>query len=456
MSTAQIKRSRNRRWGWGRWLMLLVLLAGIVTAILLLRRPAAAQTPATPGPQTARVEQGTFRVSVSGPGTLAAHQSVDLKAQVQGTIIYLPKVGDYVTKGQLVARIDPTSYQRAVDNARLALQKAQAQLESARASQTAALASQQQAIASAQAAYASAQTQLETARANLAATQRVYAAGGATQQELSSAQRAVEQAQAQLESARVSLETARNSLPLKQASNAQDLRNLQLAVDQAALTLKNAQQDLDNTKLYAPFSGTVSAVNAQVGGVGVSANVSGSNALLTIIDASSVDLPVQIDETEISQVKVGQKVDVTLDAFSGETFHGTVTAISPSATVVSNIAVFYVTVNVPNPDGRLRPGMTAEGEILIQEIPDALIIPKQAVQTVRNRAYVNVQKPDGSTDTVRVELGPDDGTNQVIKSGLEPGQIVILPARSPRSGSSQQRQGTGLGLPLRIPAGGGR
>lgn len=448
MNAAQVKRSRSQRWVWARWL-LLIILVGIGTAVVL-RRPTA-QPQTTSSPETAQVEQGPFRVSVSGPGTLVAHQTVDLKAQVQGTIIYLPKVGDRVTKGQLVVQIDPTSYQRAVDNARLALQKAQAQLESARATQATALASQRQAIASAEAAYASAQAQLETARANLAATQQVYAAGGATQQELTSAQRAVEQAQAQLDSARVALETAHSSFALKEASNAQDLRNLQLAVDQAALTLKNAEQDLANTKLYAPFSGIVSAVNAQVGGVGVSAGVSGSSALLTLIDTSSVDLPVQIDETEISQVKVGQKVNVTLDAFNNQTFQGTVTAISPSASVVSNIAVFYVTVNIPNPGGQLRPGMTAEGEILIQEIGGALIIPKRAVQTVRKRAYVNVQKPDGSTETVRVELGPDDGTNQVIRSGLQAGQIVVLPARVPTTSPTRNTTGG-----LRIPLGGGR
>jgi HlyD family secretion protein len=175
--------------------------------------------------------------------------------------------------------------------------------------------------------------------------------------------------------------------------------------------------------------------------------------LLTIIDSSSVDLPVQIDETEIGQVRVGQKVDVTLDAFNNEVFHGTVTAISPSATVVSNIAVFYVTVNVPNPNGRLRPGMTAEGEILIQEIPDALIIPKRAVQTVRKRAYVDVLKPDGSSETVRVELGPDDGTNQVVVSGLQPGQTVILPARASITSTSSSRNSPGG---VRIPLGGGR
>lgn len=426
MSTVQTRpRRKPRPW---LWALLTVLLGATLAGALLLHRPvsSAAQTKV----ETAIATQGTFRVSVTGPGTLAAHQTVDFKPQVQGTVLYLPKVGDRVSKGQLIVRIDPSSYQRAVDNAQLALEKAKAQLESARASQATGISSQQQAIASAQAAYTTALSQLENARASLAATQRVYAIGGATQQELAAAQRSLEQAQANAQSARVALEAARVALPLKQSGNAQDSRNLQLAVDQANLTLKNAQQDLANTKLYATFSGTVSAVNAQVGGVGVSASVSGSTALLTLIDDSSVDLPVQIDETEISQVKLGQKVDVTLDAFPDRSFTGTVTAITPSATVVQNIAIFYVTVNVPNPEHLLRPGMTAEGEILIQEIPSAVHIPKRAVQTVRTRSYVKVQKADGSTEERRITVGPDDGTNIVVRSGLQPGETVVVPARS--------------------------
>jgi len=375
---------------------------------------------------------------------LSAHETVDLKPQVQGTILYLPKVGDRVIRGQLVARIDPSSYQRAVDNAQLALSKAQAQLESARASQASGIASQQQNIAGARAAYENAQNQLEAARIALESTQRVFAAGGATQQALNEAQRNYQQSQANLQSARVALQTAQQALPLRQSSNAQDLRNLQLAVDQAALTLKNARQDLINTKLYAPFDGIVSAVNAQVGGVGVSAEISGAGALLTLIDNTSTDLPVQVDETEISKVKVGQKVNVTLDAFSGETFRGIVTAISPGASVVQNIAVFYVTVNIPNPQGKLRPGMTAEGEIISQEIPQAITIPLRAVERVRNRAYVQVQ---GESDRRRIKVGPEDGVNIVVTDGLKAGEAVVLPARAQ---NNQQRSGG-----LRIPLGGG-
>lgn len=422
-----VRKRKNRRLLPWQLLGLLVLVA--IGVALFLRHPASSQTQTKV--QTATATQGTFRVSVTGPGTLVAHQSVDFKPQVQGTILYLPKVGDSVTKGQLLVRLDPTTYQRAVDNAQLALDKAQAQLESARASQTSSIASQQQAIASAQAAYANAQTALASAKTNLESAKRIFAIGGNTQQEVDTAQSSYNQAQANLQSAKVALETAKASLPLKQSSNSQDLLNLQLALDQAALTLKNAQQDLSNTKLYATFNGTVSAVNAQVGGVGVSASVAGSGALLTVIDDSSIDLPVQIDETEISQVKVGQKANVTLDAFGNQVFKGTVTAISPSATVIQNIAVFYVTVNIPNPQHLLKAGMTAEGEIVSQELPNAVQIPLRAVQTVRTRSYVKVQKADRSTEERQVSVGPNDGINVVITSGLQAGETVVLPTRAP-------------------------
>lgn len=438
---------RNRGWRWWPWLLLL-LLAAVATTFLLLRKQTATTPTATSAIETATASSGLFRVSVTGPGTLAAHQSVDLKPQVQGIIQYLPKVGDRVTKGLLVARIDPSNYQRAVDNAQLALSKAQAQLESAKASQTSGIASQQQSIANAQAAYDNAQTQVGSTKAILDSTQRVYSAGGATRQSLNDAQRNYDQAQANLESSRVALQTAQQALPLKQSSNSQDLRNLQLAIDQANLTLKNARQDLANTKLYAPFTGTVSAVNAQVGAVGVNANVSGSSALLSIIDDSSIDLPVQVDETEITKVKVGQTVDVTLDAFNNEHFTGKVTAISPSAQVVQNISVFYVTVNIPNPEAKLRPGMTAEGEIISEEIPEAITVPLRAVEKVRTRAYVQVQ---GETDRRRVRVGPDDGVNIVVTDGLKAGEVVVLPTRAQSTSTSNQRQGGGLGIPLGGP-----
>lgn len=436
------------------WLVVALVLAGLGGAAywFLRPKPTASNTPAV---ETAPVQQGVFRVSVSGPGTLEAVQTLAVKPAVNGTVLRLPTVGDRVQRGQLIVQLDPTNYTRALENARLTLQKAQANLDKLRADQASTQAANRQNIASAEVAYANARRDLEAARTNLQATQKLFDLGGASAQSLQSARDAYAKAQAALEVAQVNLNTARQALSLRNSANAQDMRNAQIAVEQARLEVKNAEENLANTKIYAPFDGVVAEVNAQVGSIGVGATVSNSTALLTLIDDSSVNLPVQIDESEIAKVRVGQRVEVTLDAFSGETFEGKVTAIAPKAQIQQNIAFFYVTVNIPNPQRKLRPGMSAEGEIIIEEIQDALTIPKRAVQTVRNRAYVDVLMPDGNKETVRVVLGPDDGVNQVVLEGLQPRQTVVLPSRVQPTSNNQGGQG-GLRLPLGAPPGGGR
>lgn len=431
------------------WLVVVLVLAGLGGVAYWFLRPKPAST--APALETATVQRGVFRVSVSGPGTLEAAQTLAVKPAVNGTVLKLPTVGDRVQKGQLIVQLDPTNYNRALDNARLALQKAQANLDKLRADQASTQATNRQNIASAEVAYANARRDLEAARTNLEATQKLFDLGGVSAQGLQSARDAYAKAQASLEMAQVNLNTARQALALRSNANAQDLKNAQIAVEQARLEVKNAEENLANTRIYAPFDGVVAEVNAQVGSIGVGATVSNATALLTLIDDSSVNLPVQIDESEIAKVKVGQKVEVTLDAFSNETFEGVVTAISPSARIQQNIAVFYVTVNVPNPERKLRPGMTAEGEIIAEELRAALTIPKRAVQTVRNRAYVDVLQPDGSKETVRVVLGPDDGVNQVVLEGLEPRQTVVLPSRVQPTSNNSSGQGG-----LRLPIGGGR
>lgn len=439
---------RRRVAGWV-WLLLLALIGSGV--FLWLRGRPAGQAAQDSGPETVAVSRGVFRVSVSGPGSLEAARTLEVKPQTSGTVLSLPQVGDRVQKGQLVARLDPADYQRALENAQLALQKAQANLDALRANQASTQAANRQSVTNAEVGYANAQRDLQSARDGLNAAQKLYDVGGASLQSLQQAKDAYAKAQAGLESARVNLETARQALSLKASSSAQDLKNAQLAVEQARLDLRNAQQNLARTKVYAPFSGVVTAVSAQLGGPAAS-----NAALFTLVDDSRLNLPVQVDETEIGKVRVGQRAEVTLDALEGQTFRGSVTRISPSATPVQNIPVFYATVTLDNPQRLLRPGMSAEAEIIAQEVRGALTVPKRAVQTVRNRGYVEVLQPDGTRETVRVGLGPDDGVNQVITEGLEPGQLVVLPARSTSGGSSQQRQGTGFGLPVRIPAGGGR
>jgi HlyD family secretion protein len=418
-----------------RWLLVLI---PVVTVIGLLasgviKAPGSPNSDATTAKlETVNATRGTFRVSVTGPGTLEALQSLDVKPQVNGTVLTLPKEGQRVTRGELVAKLDPTTLQRTLENAQISLKKANAQLESQRISQGSNRASQQQQISASQATYSNAQLEVGNAKTALSNARKLFTAGGNSSLDVQTAQSTLEKAQTNLESARIALSTNKNAVGLKAGSDSQDLSNLQLAVEQSQISLRNAQTDLANTKIYAPMNGVISSVTAQVG-----SSANNSAALFTMLDDSSVNLPVQVDETEISKVKLGQSAELSLDAIPDQKFQGKVTKISPQAKISQNIAVFYVTVTVPNSDLQLRPGMTAEAEVISLEVPDALTLPKRAVQTVRTRSYVTVLDPKTKVqDTIRVKTGADDGTNIVIESGLEPQQTVVLPTRASAGSSS--------------------
>ncbi len=427
-------RPRAKRRFNSRWLLVLIPIVAVVGLLAsgIIKAPGnRSRTDTTAKLETVNAARGTFRVSVTGPGTLEALQSLDIKPQVNGTVLTLPKEGQRVIKGELVAKLDPTTLQRTLENAQISLKKANAQLESQRISQSSNRANQQQQISASQATYSNAQIEVANAQTALNNARKLFAAGGNSNLDVQTAQSNFEKAQTNLESARIALSTNKNALGLKAGSDSQDLSNLQLAVEQAQISLRNAQSDLANTKIYAPMNGVISSVSAQVG-----SSANSGTALFTMLDDSSVNLPVQVDETEIAKVKLGQSAELSLDAIPDQKFQGKVTKISPQAKISQNIAVFYVTVTVSNTDLQLRPGMTAEAEVISLEVENALTLPKRAIQTVRTRSYVTVIDPKTKVqDTVRVKTGADDGTNIVIESGLEPQQTVVLPTRA-SAGSS--------------------
>ncbi|GEM44532.1 efflux RND transporter periplasmic adaptor subunit [Deinococcus cellulosilyticus] len=414
--------------------------------------------------QTAQVTTQDFQITVEGPGSLQASNTYAVKSNVSGKVQQLKNVGDRVVRGQLIARIDPTQYQQAVTDAQISLQKAQLQLDTLKTNQSSTILSQQQSITSAQISYDNALSDYNTAAAALKANQTIYNAGGISAQALQDSKNAVQKAESALSNAKLTLASARENLSTKSTTGQQDIRSAQLAVDQARLSIKTAQDNLAQTKIFAPISGVISTLDSPDGTM-----VSANSGVLTLQDDSKVKVPVQVDETEISKVKVGQRVEVTLDALPDQTFEGKVTQVDPSATISNNIAVFNATVTLENPDRVLRPGMSAESTIITLEVPGAMMVPKTAVDTVRRRSYVNVQKEDGSIEAVRVTTGPDDGSNVVIESGLEPGQNVVLPTTASAAGGQngqggQNRQntgnnfrgGAGFGIPLGGGFGGGR
>ncbi|BDG19108.1 RND transporter [Thermus thermophilus] len=403
-----------------RRLLWIPLLAVLVAFGFFLLRPKPEESQAT-GFQVVEATRGDLRVTVSGYGWLSPWETLEVRLEITGTLVWLAEEGQEVQEGEVVARLDPTPFARALAEAEAEVRRQEANLENARLQGQSALASLTASVKSAEIAYANAKQDLETARRNLEATRLVYEAGGTSRQDLLAAEAAYAAAERALENAGAALAAQRKALNLREAQLQKELEALQEALRQAQLTLASAREDLEAVEVKAPFSGVVLSQEASLG-----AQASPETALLTLGDLSAFRLVLQVDETEIGKVQVGQKVAVTLDGLPGETLEGEVVAKSPKAELVNNIPVFEVTVRLPA-DPRLRPGMSADGEIVVQEAKDVILLPKGAVRRGPRGASVTVLRPDGSTETVPVRLGLEDSTRVAVLEGLQEGDQVVLP-----------------------------
>ena len=414
---------RRRRW---LWLLAAALVVMAVGAVLLWRpRPA---TDVTSALVTTTVRSGPYQVTVDGPGSLSPVRSVALSPSVSGRIEAIAAVGDRVEQGASVVRLDPAPFQRSVEDARLALDKAASSLTALQAAQAKAAANLASQIGSSRNDLDAAQRSFDAQQRNADLTETLYAMGSASALERQSAQDALRSAQEALANAQNGLATLRKAQTLQESADTQDLSNGRVAVEQASLSLDSARQDLADATVVAPFDGVVSATSAAAG------EPAGSNsALLTLVDDTQVVLDAQIDETDIGRIAVGQRATVTLDAVPGRTFSARVTRIAPTATLVSNIPIYYVTVQVDNTDHLLRAGMTGQATVVVQEIAAAFRLPARAVHSADGGSTVYVRGNDGTFAQVPVTVVGASGIQSVVTGDLGDGATVLVSGNAPSS-----------------------
>ena len=380
------------------------------------------------------------------------------------------------TKAQADAQNDAA--ETAVDNARRALSQAKKQLDKAEDAKKAACASSpavamlassgsstttsntpsvptmptsgasSAACTSAQSAVTSAKSGVVTAQNNLDAAKQ--------QQDVTEAsgRLAVANAQQAVVSAQNALDSAASDRPSNISAQAGQVTAAQAGVDQA-------QRALDDTTLRAPVDATVSAVNGTVGefvapSSGTSALAPGTDATLpgtngaasgaaaaqavaspnrpggtqfmVLDNIDEFQVVMAYTETDASSIAPGQKVRLTFDAVPDLELTGSVLSVSPTATAISGVISYYVTVVLPTGDPRLKSGMTAQAEVLTKEIPGVLAVPSAAVRTQNGTSVVTVLDPNGAQRTVTVQTGATgDGKTQIL-SGVTEGQQVVLPA----------------------------
>jgi len=218
------------------------------------------------------------------------------------------------------------------------------------------------------------------------------------------------------------LKTAESELKKAKISSSKNvIEERARQVKEKKLELQLKKRDLEDTILKAPFSGVVSRIYVKV----VSGqNISASKDILRLIDMDKLFADVFVDETDISQVKIGQRAKITLDAYPDETFLGKVVYIAPGTTTSSGLVVIEVKIELEKANPKLKPGFTASADIIVGEAKNVLILPVEAVNERGGKKFAVVLKK-GKPSLRHITVGVSDGTNVEIKSGLKEGELVL-------------------------------
>ena len=352
-------------------LLVVVLIAGTI----MVRSKSAVQV------VTAPVVQQTLTQSVTASGTVNPQNSISVGTQVSGTISQLNV--DYnskVTKGEVLARIDPSTIQAQLDQADANLAQAQASAAEAGANTTAQAAganAAQTAIPKAQAALTVAQEQLTRDSTLLKQGYVAQATVQTDQSTVAQDEAAVAQAQAAYTQSQAQTQAQGEGAAAAAAS-----------AQAAAATVQQDQVNLNNTVITSPVTGTVVARDVSIGQT-VAASLQTPTLFLIAQDLSKMEVDINVGEPDIGGVKAGDNVNFTVLAYPYQIFHGTVTQVRINPTTVNNVVTYDVVVDVNNSSGQLLPGMTANATINVASALNALVVPLTAVHAVAQASTTN-------------------------------------------------------------------
>jgi HlyD family secretion protein len=228
---------------------------------------------------------------------------------------------------------------------------------------------------------------------------------------------------------------------LKAGTRKEEIAQAQAQVQAARGALKTIQDRVAETKILAPFDGIVLEKYADVGAFvspsmvgGGSASASSSSILMLTSDRQQV--VVNISESQIAKIKLGQAVTIEADAFPGEKFTGRVEQIAPQAKVAQNVTSVEVRVSILLTSKKLATGMNVEAQFAVGQLANALFVPNAAVVRQSQGAGVYVLRQDGKSVFQPIQTGMTSGKQTEVKSGLQGGEQILLspPAEQPSGG----------------------
>jgi HlyD family secretion protein len=342
------------------------------------------------------IEKGRLVASVAATGTLQPVVSIQVGSQVSGQLKeVLVDFNSVVKKNQLIARIDPESFEYRV-------RQAQADVDAARAQ----VATQQANIAAQRAFQSQIEVSLADARRDFERKEQLAEKKFISISEVDKSRATMNSLAEQVKSAQAQVEVARANAGSAAA-----------VVKQRDAVLAQARVDLERTAIRSPVDGIVIKRSVDKGQT-VAASLQAPELFIIAENLTDLRVDTSIDESEVGKIQLGQKATFTVDAFPGRTFEGQVKQIRKSAQVVSNVVTYLVAISTQNSDLKLLPGMTANVRVVTAVLDDVLKVPNSALR------FRPPQKSDDKSDkkTERAKSGQKEGSaNGSGRSKREPG-----------------------------------
>jgi HlyD family secretion protein len=356
---------------------------------------------------------------ITASGTVVPIRTVNLSPKAAGRLdqLYVEQ-GDQVVAGQVIARMDSIDLQARLEQAQAALAEAQAR-QSQRQS-----GNRWQEIAQAKAQVAAAQARATLARERVTRYRALAQEGAIARDRLDEVIADDASTQANL------LEAQRRLSLLQAGSRPEEIRQAQASVAAALAQVKAAQVAVNDTIIRAPFSGTITQRFATVGAFVTPTTTASSTASATstsiVAVASGLEILAKVPEIDIGQIRPGQIVEISADAFPSQTFQGNVRLVSPEAIVEQSVTSFQVRIQISSGLNQLRSGMNTDLNFLGSRLPNALVIPTVAVATEKGQTGVYVPGKENKPEFRPVSLGASVQNRTQILSGLQAGDRVFV------------------------------
>jgi HlyD family secretion protein len=421
---------------------------------------------------TEPVQRENLAIAISANGTVEAERSINVSPKNAGVLkSLLVKEGDVLRRGQVIAYMDNTdlqgelvqaqgqlaqqaaALQKAIHGNRIQdIGKARAELAESQASLQASInGNRAEDITQAKARLSNAQASLKQAEADFRRNESLYREGALSKSDRDQKLADRDKAQAdvwekqqalvlqkagtrleEIDQARARVQQKQQALSLLEAgSRPEDVDQARAQVLTARGSLQSIQAKIEDTIIKDPFSGIVTQKFSDPGAF-VTPTTAGSEvtgaASNSIIALKSINQVVaNLAETNIAQIRLGQRVSVTADAYPGKTFTGRVKQIAAQATVQQNVTSFEVKVELAADAQRLlRSGMNVDALFQVGQIPNAMVVPTAGVVREQGKTGVYIAQPKGKPTFATIKTGVSIDGKTEVKSGLTGNEKILL------------------------------